>query len=109
MATIVFLSHNIRLTQNPLTVTFTSDLEIQEDYAKRSGGERKRTDLVTLFAMFELIRQHSRYQAEFMILDEVFDALDSEGLKAVQQVIQMLSDRVKKLLVITHSEALKGN
>ena len=37
-----------------LSVTLTPDLELQEDYAKRSGGERKRSDLVTLFAMFEL-------------------------------------------------------
>ncbi len=43
-----------------------------------------------------------------MILDEVFDALDKEGLKSVQHVIQTLAERVKKVLVITHSEIIKG-
>lgn len=74
----------------------------------RSGGERKRTDLVTLFAMFDLVRQHSRYQAEYLILDEVFDALDKEGLRSVQNIISNLATRVKKLLVISHSDIIKG-
>lgn len=56
------------------------------------GGERKRTDLAVLFSLFELVRSRSRFipgirlihyfsasiylQLGFIILDEVFDALD---------------------------------
>ena len=73
----------------------------------RSGGERKRTDLVMLFAMFDLIRLHSRYQPQFMFLDEVFDSLDINGLKSVQHILQSLSENLKKLFIITHSETIK--
>ena len=58
--------------------------------------------------MFELVHQHSRYQAQFMVLDEVFDALDKQGLRSVQTVLNTLSDQVKKLFIITHSDLIKG-
>eukprot|EP01117_Protostelium_nocturnum_P020830 TRINITY_DN961_c0_g1_i2.p1 TRINITY_DN961_c0_g1~~TRINITY_DN961_c0_g1_i2.p1 ORF type:complete len:934 (+),score=172.52 TRINITY_DN961_c0_g1_i2:1736-4537(+) len=93
--------------KDSLTVTFSSNLEMQENYGKRSGGERRRTDLVALFALFELVKQHSRYQTEFMILDEIFDALDQEGIYAVQSTLQILSKKVGKVFIITHSPSIK--
>lgn len=48
----IFQTYLEKLSPNnrQLTVTLTPDLELEENYGKRSGGERKRTDLVTLFA-----------------------------------------------------------
>ncbi|PRP88836.1 hypothetical protein PROFUN_00304 [Planoprotostelium fungivorum] len=92
-----------------LTVTFSSDLELEESYGKRSGGERRRTDLVTLFALFELVRQHSRHQAEYMILDEIFDALDADGLSAAEATIKILAEKVNKVFVISHNQSVIGS
>jgi DNA repair exonuclease SbcCD ATPase subunit len=58
--------------------------------------------------MFELVRQRSRYNAQFIALDEVFDALDKNGQRAVRNVLEMLSDRVKKVFVVTHSDITSG-
>lgn len=87
-----------------LKVTLTPDLSIEEVYAKRSGGERKRTDLAVLFSLFDLIRERSRYIPDFLILDEVFDSLDAEGRTLVAQVLSILSNRLRKIFIVTHTD-----
>jgi DNA repair exonuclease SbcCD ATPase subunit/predicted phosphodiesterase len=94
--------------QYNLRVTLSADLEIEQVYGKRSGGERRRTDLAILFAMFELVRSQSRYVPDFLMLDEVFDALDQEGRDLVGQVLSNLSKRLEKILVITHTDVASG-
>ena len=58
--------------------------------------------------MFELVRQRSRYQAQFIALDEVFDALDKNGQRAVRSVLDMLTERVKKVFVVSHAADVIG-
>lgn len=58
--------------------------------------------------MFELVRQRSRYQSQFIALDEVFDALDKKGQGAVRSVLDMLAERVKKVLVVSHASLETG-
>lgn len=86
-----------------LPITFNSDLMINEDYGKRSSGQRKRNHLMIHFALFELVRQRSRFSSNFLMLDEVFDALDVTGQEQAQQVIEMLSTKIDKVFVISHS------
>jgi DNA repair exonuclease SbcCD ATPase subunit/DNA repair exonuclease SbcCD nuclease subunit len=87
-----------------MTLTFNSDLTYQERYGRRSGGQRKWTDLAALFSIFELARQRSRHRAGFLALDEVFDALDVKGRRAVQDLIASMVNRVKRIFVITHAD-----
>lgn len=92
-----------------VSVTLTAELELEEVYVKRSGGERKRTDLAVLFSLFELVRNRARYQPQYLMLDEVFDALDRTGQLQVQQVLASLATRLRKVFVITHvSELSRG-
>ena len=87
-----------------MTLTFNPDLTYQERYGRRSGGQRKWTDLAALFSIFELARQRSRHRAGFLALDEVFDALDVKGRRAVQDLIASMVTRVKRIFVITHAD-----
>ena len=86
-----------------LQISFDSDLMIKEEYGKRSSGQRKRNHLMIHFALFELVRQRSRFISNFLMLDEVFDALDVTGQEQVQQVIELMSTKVDKVFVISHS------
>jgi len=79
-----------------------------EIYGKRSGGERKRTDLAVLFALYEIVRDRGRYHPNFIMLDEVFDALDKSGRAMVGQVLTTLSKRVDNIFVITHTDLATG-
>ena len=57
-----------------------------------------------MLALFELVRQRGRFRADFVMLDEVFDALDVTGQEAVQGLLSMLAERVTKVFVITHAQ-----
>jgi DNA repair exonuclease SbcCD ATPase subunit len=85
-----------------MTLHFNSDLTVQERYGKRSGGQRKWTDLSILFALFELVHQRCRYRPAFMGLDEAFDALDAKGRRAVWDLLAILQQRIPRIFVITH-------
>lgn len=92
------------LGPNSLPVSFDHDFMIREDYGKRSAGQRKRNHLVIFFALFELVRQQSRFQPNFLMLDEVFDTIDHIGQQHVNDVIQMISTQhVDKVFIITHN------
>lgn len=82
-----------------LGISFNADLELNEDFGKRSAGQRKRNDIVIMLSLFELIRQRGRFRADFVMLDEVFDALDVNGQLAVQELLAMLAQRVSKVTI----------
>lgn len=101
-----------------LPISFTPDLAIYplSSFGKRSSGQRKRNNLAVLFALFQLIRQRSRFRADFIMLDEVFDALDKDGqIQAAELIAAVSSDaagkgnggEVQHVLVVTHSESLE--
>jgi len=64
------------LGPNSLPISFDNNLMIREDFGKRSAGQRRRNHLVIFFSLFELVRQQSRFLPNFLMLDEVFDAID---------------------------------
>jgi len=84
------------------------------EYGKRSSGERRRTALALFFALVDLTRARSSHQTQFLILDEIFDALDASGQEAAHRLIQRLhqgteySNGIKKVFVITHSPITAG-
>ena len=101
-----------------LPISFTPDLAIYplSSFGKRSSGQRKRNNLAVLFALFQLIRQRSRFRADFIMLDEVFDALDKDGqIQAAELISAVSSDatgkgnggEVQHVFVVTHSESLE--
>ncbi len=80
------------------------DSQTGVSYAKRSGGQRRRTDLAIFFGLLQLASERSRYRSQYIILDEIFDSLDRSGQDAVQNWIEHnLTQRLKKVFVITHS------
>jgi DNA repair exonuclease SbcCD ATPase subunit len=67
-------------------------------YKASSGGERRRVDVALLLAFAG---------TGTLFFDEVFDALDSDGIEAVVRVLSELAvDRC--VVVITHSDELKA-
>jgi len=86
-----------------LGVTFSSTMKPNESYGTRSGGERRRTDLVALFSMYELVRGATRYNANFLFLDEVFDTLDKSGQRDVQNILKALINHTDKVFLVSHS------
>lgn len=75
-------------------------------YKASSGGQRRRIDVALLLALSEVAAAAHGQTPGTMFFDEVFDALDSDGVDAVCSVIEELAaDRC--CVVITHNVELR--
>ena len=72
------------------------------DFYQFSGGERKRIEIASIFALRELVQEIGKFYTNILILDEVFDQLDTEGINAVIEYLRQ--SRIDSIFVITHSE-----
>ncbi len=84
------------------TLTMSPALE----YAKKSGGERKRVDLALFFALFVTGEARSAHAAGYMLVDEAFDSLDAAGQASVLRWCRWMTGRLAYVFVITHSRIL---
>lgn len=75
-------------------------------YAKRSGGERKRIDLALFFALLQISQERGAHRARYILVDEVFDSLDSAGQAVVVRWCRHLMSRLDFVAVVTHSELM---
>jgi DNA repair exonuclease SbcCD ATPase subunit len=78
-----------------------------ETYKSNSEGEKKRADLSISLALQDLVMSRGESACNFVIYDEVFDALDSVGAENVITLLRERSKEVGSIFVITHSEHLK--
>lgn len=77
-------------------------------YRAASGGERRRIDCALMFALAEVAQMSANRVAPTMFLDEVFDALDGDGIEAVADALYHLSqDRC--VVVVSHSDQLAAH
>jgi DNA repair exonuclease SbcCD ATPase subunit len=78
-----------------------------DHYKANSEGEKKRADLAISLALQDHVLSREETATNFVVYDEVFDALDSVG---IENVVTLLRERLKvipTIFVITHSETLK--
>lgn len=76
------------------------------DYASASAGERRRVDVAILFALAEVARASHGEDDWTIWADEVFDALDVDGVEACVAALQDLAER-RCVVVISHNGALQ--
>jgi len=74
-------------------------------YRAASGGERRRIDVALLLALSEVAAAAHGREPGLLVFDEVFDALDDDGVHAVAEVLGELAQE-RQVLVITHSKTL---
>lgn len=74
-------------------------------YHGASGGERRRIDVAVMLALAEIAAVDGD-ETGTMFFDEVFDALDDDGVTAVCSVLEDLA-RTRCVVVITHNTRLR--
>lgn len=79
-----------------------------DNYKANSEGEKKRADLSISLAIQDLVMSKSDSESNFVVYDEVFDALDEIGCENVVTLLRERLDIVGTIFVITHSEHLKA-
>jgi DNA repair exonuclease SbcCD ATPase subunit len=102
------LHHYLDLFQLDVKVSLTDSLGIESNlwgYDFQSGGERGRTDLAFMFAVFDLHQGIHGPQSNFLVLDEPEKALDESGRQLLIDVIKNeLAPRFESIFIISHSD-----
>jgi DNA repair exonuclease SbcCD ATPase subunit len=78
-----------------------------DDYKAQSEGEKKRADLSVALALQDLVMSRADSATNFVVYDEVFDALDEIGCENVVTLLKERQKQVGTIFVITHSAHLK--
>jgi len=100
------LKHYLEVFDLDVKIELTEALGITSNmwgYEFESGGERKRTDVAFMLAMFDFHEQMYGRQCNVLVLDEVDGRLDDDGIDALINIIKTdLAHRVETILVISH-------
>jgi len=77
------------------------------DYNTFSGGEKYRVDLALRISLSKLLAAQSGVNLKMLIIDEGFGTQDKDGLEAIIDSIDKISDEFEKIILITHLEKLR--
>lgn len=85
------------LDGNNINIAFCS-----KDYENLSGGEKQRVDLIVQFAIRSFLCQYLNFSSNILVLDEIFDALDSESCDRVINFITNELRDIESVFIISH-------
>eukprot|EP01006_Ploeotia_vitrea_P051730 TRINITY_DN67601_c2_g1_i1.p2 TRINITY_DN67601_c2_g1~~TRINITY_DN67601_c2_g1_i1.p2 ORF type:complete len:174 (+),score=18.60 TRINITY_DN67601_c2_g1_i1:105-626(+) len=87
---------------------FTAGLRLDppDHYAKMSAGQQRRCDMCIAIALFELVSLMSTCKPQFLMLDDMADALDEHGRSNVLKAITKLlhQGKVRQVFFATHED-----
>jgi DNA repair exonuclease SbcCD ATPase subunit len=78
--------------------------EVEVEYGELSGGEKQRVDVALAFAMHDLV-SHTAL-VNILIMDEVFEGLDGDGVETVYDLIRLKAGDGKAVYIVSHSNLL---
>jgi len=67
-----------------------------------SGGEKQKVDLIIQFAIRDMMSEYLQFSSNILILDEIFDNLDSNGCNSVINLLSKKLNDVESLFIISH-------
>lgn len=73
-----------------------------KSFENLSGGEKQRIDLIIQFAIRNMMEQYLNFSSNILVLDEIFDQLDSVGCESVLELITSKLIDVESIFIISH-------
>lgn len=73
-----------------------------KEYEMLSGGEKQKIDIIVQFALRDMLCNYLGFDCNILVLDEVFDNLDSVGCDKVIQLITNKINSVNSIYIISH-------
>lgn len=74
-----------------------------------SGGERRKVDIAIMLVQKELANNMSDTYSNILILDEIFDGLDSKAIDIVTDILLAVSKDVNSMFVVSHKDTIIGH
>lgn len=87
----------INLSSNKILINLD-----ERPYENLSGGERQRVDLAVQFSLRDMLMTTSGFFCNLLVLDEVFDNLDSQGSDALMKLIISEFSEIDSVFIVTH-------
>lgn len=88
---------NIYLDGNDLDISYSGKM-----FDNLSGGEKTRVDLITQFAIRDLLTTYLNASSNIIVLDEITDFLDATSCDAVMNLIEKELKSVESVFIISH-------
>ena len=98
---IVFETDKIdfKLDGNNIDISYDS-----KPYESLSGGEKQKVDLIVQFAIRDMLCKYLNFSSNILVLDEIFDNLDSKGCQNILNLITTKLNDVESVFIITHHD-----
>lgn len=87
----------IQLDGNAVNVLFNG-----RSYENLSGGERQKLDVMVQFAIRDMLCTHLNFSSNILVIDEVFDGLDSLGCQQIVDLIALKLQDIDSIFIISH-------
>lgn len=99
---VIFDTENIGFCLNGNNIDISY---MNKAYENLSGGEKQKVDLIIQFSIRDMLLSQLNFTCNILVLDEIFDSLDTIGCNRVIDMISNLSD-VKNVFIVTHRNDL---
>ena len=73
-----------------------------KQYENLSGGEKQKVDLIVQFSIRDMLCKFLNFSSNIIVLDEIFDNLDSVGCTKVLNVISKRLTDIDNIYIVTH-------
>ena len=87
-------------------ITVSGGDRTNDEFRDLSGGEQVRISIALRLALSKILMRRVGSNIKFLLLDEVDQALDRQGIQSLAETLRALS-RKFKVLVITHNDSMK--
>lgn len=102
-AEVVFDNRNVSfmLDGNAISIKLND-----KEYENLSGGEKQKVDLIIQFAIRSMLVMQTGFSCNMLVLDEIFDNLDSTGSERVLDLISAKLNDVENIFIVTHHSSI---
>ena len=73
-----------------------------KQYEACSGGEKQKIDIIVQFAIRDMLCRFLDFRSSILVLDEIFDNIDSTGCDKVIDLISKKLTDISSIFIITH-------
>ena len=74
----------------------------EKQYETLSGGEKQKIDIIVQLAIREMLCKFLNFSSNIIVLDEIFDNLDSVGCQRVLNLISNKLSDITSIYIVTH-------
>lgn len=82
-----------------------NDIDIEycgKDFSSLSGGEQQKVNIIIQFAIRNMLEKCLDFHSNILVLDEVYDNLDSIGVNNINNLIATKLNDIESVFIISH-------